>query len=318
MKRLITFFLSAALLLSPVLAVGTSEKFPAVNSYPGYADVKEGDWFYDNAKLCYEIGLMTGTDKGFEPGKVLTVAECSTIAARMREALTGEIIPEADPTKYVFCPLPWWVKYVDYIRDADPTLAATLAHPEEECSRGQFLSLLNAAIPAEADVLTVINSITTLPDEDSQVVLKFYNAGILTGVDALGTFAGERSLTRAEAAAMVSRVARPELRLSFTPADYSPFTAAYLTPDTVMFENGTRAEEFLITVNNAISAWEAALGEDFNWHYVWTDGKSVLTHVKEDSLSALGVTEKQGTEAYRDFDVQVYYSRLIDLTGETL
>ena len=44
----------------------------------------------------------------------------------------------------------------------------------------------------------------------------------------------------------------------------------------------------------------------------------ILKHVKEDALSALGVTEKQGTGAYKDFDVQVYYSRLIDLTGETL
>ena len=149
-------------------------------------------------------------------------------------------------------------------------------------------------------------------------MLDFYNWGILTGVDKYGTFAPDKTLSRAECAAMVSRVARSELRLTFTPADYSPFTAAHLTPDTVMFDSGVTAEEYLITVNNAISAWEAALGEDFNWHAVWTDGKSVLTHVKEDSLSALGVTEKQGTEAYRDFDVQVYYSRLIDLTGETL
>ena len=85
-----------------------------------------------------------------------------------------------------------------------------------------------------------------------------------------------------------------------------------------MFDNGLTAEEYLIAVNNAISAWEDTLGDEFNWHTVWSDGKSVLKHVKEDSLSALGVTEKQGTGAYKDFDVQVYYSRLIDLTGETL
>lgn len=117
---------------------------------------------------------------------------------------------------------------------------------------------------------------------------------------------------------MVARMAKPELRKTFTPADYSPFTAACLTPDTVLFDTGLTAEEYLTTVNNAISAWEAALGEEFNWHTVWSDGKSVLQHVKEDSLSALGLTEKQGTQAYKDFDVQVYYARLIDITGETL
>ena len=81
MKRLTALFLSAALLLTPTLAAG-EETFPAVNVYPGYADVAATDWFYDNAKLCYETGLMTGTNKGFEPGKVLTVAECTAIAAR--------------------------------------------------------------------------------------------------------------------------------------------------------------------------------------------------------------------------------------------
>ena len=117
---------------------------------------------------------------------------------------------------------------------------------------------------------------------------------------------------------MVSRIARSELRLSFTPEDYSSFTAAYLTPDTAMFENGLSAGEYLTAVNNAIAAWETALGDDFNWHHVWTDGKSVLTHVKEDSLTALGVTAETGTQAYQDFDVQVYYSRLIDLMGGPL
>ena len=40
MKRLTAFALSAALLLTPALAAGTEEKFPAVNVYPGFADVK--------------------------------------------------------------------------------------------------------------------------------------------------------------------------------------------------------------------------------------------------------------------------------------
>ena len=89
MKRFSAFLLSAALLLSPALAVGAEEKFPPVKEYPGYADVKEADWFYDNAKLCYEIGIMTGTDIGFEPNKTLTGPECAALAARLREGLTG-------------------------------------------------------------------------------------------------------------------------------------------------------------------------------------------------------------------------------------
>lgn len=306
MKRLAALVLSGALLLFPALAAGTEEKFPVVNIYPGYADVQEGDWFYANAKLCYETGLMTGTDVGFEPNKVLTTAEAVTLAARVGATLRGEAIRPAQPGE------PWWEPYREYrfpYGGGEGGSAPAI--------RWDFLFMLYQ-YAYEFGLLEPINTVTALPDSDDAMVLAYYNAGILTGVDKYGTFAGGKSLTRAEAAAMVSRIVRPELRLSFTPADYSPFTAAYLTPDTVMFDTGLTAEEYLITVNNAIAAWEAALGDEFNWHAVWSDGKTVLNHVKDDSLSALGVTAKQGTQAYKDFDVQVYYSRLIDLTGKTL
>ena len=307
-KRLTCAVLALALCLGlcPAFGAGTEEKFPIKNTYPGYADVKETDWFYQNAKLCYETGLMNGTDLGFEPNKVLTQAECVTLAARVGAILRGETIRPAQPGE------PWWEPYREY---RFPSGGGGVSY--EGATRWDFLFMLYLYV-YEAGLLEPINAITALPDSDEAMVLAYYNAGILTGTDEYGSFQGGKGLTRAEAAAMVSRIIRPGLRLSFTPADYSPFTAAYLTPDTVMFDNGLTAEEYLITVNNAIAAWEAALGEDFNWHYVWTDGKSVLNHVKEDSLSALGVTAKQGTQAYKDFDVQVYYSRLIDLTGNTL
>lgn len=307
-KRLTCAVLALALCLGlcPALAVGAEEKFPIKNTYPGYADVHENDWFYANAKLCYETGLMNGTDLGFEPNKVLSQAEAVTLAARVGAILRGEAIRPAQPGE------PWWEPYREYRFPSGGGEGGSAP-----AARWDFLFMLYQYV-YEAGLLTPINDVKTLPDSGDAMVLNYYNAGILTGLDSYGTFAGGKSLTRAEAAAMVSRVIRPELRLSFTPADYSPFIAAYLTPDTVMFDNGLTAEEYLITVNNAIAAWEAALGDDFNWHTVWTDGKSVLNHVKDDSLSALGVTAKQGTQAYKDFDVQVYYSRLIDLTGKTL
>lgn len=325
-KKISALFLSAALLLSPALAVGSEEKFPAVNAYPGYTDVKETDWFYDTAKLCYEIGIMTGTDRGFEPNKTLSGPECAALAARLREKLTGKPIPAPVPDPS----LPWHQNYVDYLLEVAQESGSSLygvikwydrALFEAPATRYDFLIFMALVADGNWDYFSEINHISyeDLPDvKDDNVVLQFYNWGILTGMDQYGTFAGNKTLTRAEAAAMAARMAKPELRKAFVPADYSPFAAAYLTPDTVMFGNGLTAKEFLITVNNAISAWEDALGEEFNWHFVWTDGKSVLDHVKDDSLSAMGVTEKQGTEAYKDFDVQVYYARLIDLTGETL
>ena len=85
-KRLTALVLAGVLTLTPALAAVTdyqvADKFPAVAEYPGYPDVGENDWFYENAKLCYEVGLMTGTEAGFEPDKTLSEEET---AASLRE-----------------------------------------------------------------------------------------------------------------------------------------------------------------------------------------------------------------------------------------
>ena len=218
-KRSLCLVLALALCLGGVHAAG-EELFPAVNAYPGYADVGETAWYYDNIKLCNEVGLMNGTDKGFQPEKTLTVAECAAVSSRIREKLTGEAIPGVTPLPGET--LPWYQQYLGYMRSADAKLTPMLAHPEDPCSRMQYLMLLNAALPSEQGLLSAINSITSLPDTDDTAVLKFYNAGILTGVDEQGTFDGGKSLTRAECAAMVSRIVRPELRQSFTPKAKEP------------------------------------------------------------------------------------------------
>ena len=74
-------------------------------------------------------------------------------------------------------------------------------------------------------------------------------------MDDWGTFAPGKTLTRAETAAMVARVARPELRERFTPADYAMFTAAYLKPADVLFTNGVTAGQYLPISRPSSTAW---------------------------------------------------------------
>ena len=204
LQRVAALALSAALLGGSALAVTPQEAFPGKNTYPGYADVAEGAWYADAARVCYEIGLMTGTDTGFAPLSTLTVGEVAAIAARMNEAITGQAIFLADST------LPWYTSYVDYLEG----LGVTVPDPEKQATRQEFVTLLSAVVPE--DMLSPINAITVLPDTDDPDVLRFYNAGILTGMDSAGTFDPDKTLTRAECAAMVARVAREELRVHFT------------------------------------------------------------------------------------------------------
>lgn len=69
------------------------------------------------------------------------------------------------------------------------------------------------------DLLEPINDITDFPDatgETKNVVLPFYQAGILTGTDDYGTFRANGTLSRAEMSTMAARLIRPELRQEFT------------------------------------------------------------------------------------------------------
>lgn len=71
---------------------------------------------------------------------------------------------------------------------------------------------------AAVTALPAINEITGLPDTGDPDALELYRAGVLTGSDEYGTFHGELTLTRAEAAAICARILRPDLRVHFTPA----------------------------------------------------------------------------------------------------
>ena len=87
---------------------------------------------------------------------------------------------------------------------------------EDPAARLDLAEWLYAALPAEA--LSPINTVDTLPDSADQEVLALYRAGILTGVDETGAFAPYRTLSRAELATVLARIAEPDLRVSIPTA----------------------------------------------------------------------------------------------------
>ena len=96
---------------------------------------------------------------------------------------------------------------------------------------------------------------------------------------------------------------------------YTPFAAAGLKPSDVLFTGGTTAGAYLPYVQELIDGLEAdcaAQGMEFNW-FNTVDGVTFLDYVKNTALTHFGVTAKEGTDLYKNFDVQVYYSRYLDL-----
>ena len=303
--------LSAALLAGSALAVTPAEAFPDRNVYPGFADVADGAWYADSVRVCCEIGLMVGTDTGFAPEQVLTVGEVAAIAARMNAAITGLGIPIADPKPGET--LPWYFSYVTYLEH----LGIDVPDPTRQATRREFVALLSAVAPE--DMLSPINAVTTLPDTDAPDVLRFYNAGILAGVDLWGSFAPDKTLTRAECAAMVGRIVRPALRLSLSLADASPFAAAGLAPADVLFQTAEKtvtAGEYLPHVLSLIDGLETACAEGgmaFRWDNTLNGDETYRDYVLRTALADFGVSAADGTILYQRFDVAEFYRRWLDL-----
>ena len=209
MKRKLTALLLALALCAGSALAAEGGLFPAVNRYPGFTDVAAGTYYAEPVRICYETGLMTGmTDTTFAPRGTVSVAQAATIAARIRETITGEAIPTTPPADNY----PWYQSYVDYLELA----GVAVPSPTKNATRQEFFRLLSAVVPEWS--LEPINSIQSLPDTADTGVLRFYNAGILTGMDDYGTFSPDSTLTRADCATMLARIVQPDLRERFTPA----------------------------------------------------------------------------------------------------
>lgn len=80
-------------------------------------------------------------------------------------------------------------------------------------------SLFAWLVDLTAGKLEAVNETAAAPDvvvgetRDAESILRLYQAGILTGVDAAGNFGGDKELTRAQAAIMMARVLQPSLRV---------------------------------------------------------------------------------------------------------
>ena len=192
--------------------------FPRPASYTAgrFTDVSAGQWYASSVADAYELGLMTGVSgTEFYPSGNVTLAQAITMAARVHSIYeTGaENFDQTDP---------WYKVYVEYAyKNGIIGQAMYTGNVEKEATRAQFAEIFAAALPA--DGLISINKVQdgAIPDVPADAaiapaVYKLYRAGILTGSDEKGTFYPDRSITRAEAAAIVARMGDSSMRKGVT------------------------------------------------------------------------------------------------------
>ncbi len=207
-KNLVLSCLAAAFALS----LTSFAAFERINTYTQdiFDDVPSTAWYSKEVANTYELGLMNGKGNGiFEPSGNVTLAEAITMASRCCAIHNGEEIQPSEGT--------WYKMYVDYAMKKGFVKDGQFDSYTRNASRSEVAQIFKNAMPD--GYFPEINDVEKLHDVPCDMlsyddILTLYRAGIVMGSDEYGTFRPYDSITRAEAAAIINRVALPENRIS--------------------------------------------------------------------------------------------------------
>ena len=196
-----------------------SARFPLTRGrLPSFSDVSPREWYALWVDIAYNVGLTSGVGGGcFAPERTLTVAEAIQLAATLESRCRGDDFHLRSSQGGS-----WYSPAVDYCLASGILRRGSLEPADygRPITRQEMVQLFAATSLARD--MPVINSLERMreliPDVDredpaSGAVYELYAKGILAGTDGHRTFNGGGTVTRAEAAAIVSRMARAEQRL---------------------------------------------------------------------------------------------------------
>ena len=223
MKRWISVLLVMAMLVGMIPAMAADAAVPAltnfktVQRYDGsFADVVVGSWYEADVERAFELGLLKGRSAtSFAPNGEIQISEALTFACRLHSIYhTGS----ADFVQGS----PWYRVYVDYAVENGIIGANEYGDYTAAATRAQFAQIFAKVLPDAA--MPYINNVAYgyIPDLTAdmacyEAAYHLYRAGILHGRDATGTFKPETHITRAEIAAIVTRMVLPTQRKAFHP-----------------------------------------------------------------------------------------------------
>ncbi len=224
----------------------TMEEIPAYNAvgesvYIGASYESDGSELPETCRL--EIGF-----EGYNHVRTFAGVKEShqSVPGTMNQGYVGTGYRFADPKAGRFTTLPgqqyveqyqeaWWFPAVFYLGSEgvmdfwgelvyrasngnngdDSGYDPAVRFSKDNATRALFAWLVDLT----AGKLEAVNETASAPDvvvgetQDAESILRLYQAGVLTGADAAGTFGGDKELTRAQAAIMMARVLEPSLRV---------------------------------------------------------------------------------------------------------
>lgn len=198
-----------------VRQANSMSNFKRVLTYPGFTDVKTGDWFHGNVKTAYEYGFVTGkSTTTFDPTGDVTIQEAIVMAARIRSVYewgsNSLMIPNPAP---VGNEGPWASAYINYAIQNGLISKSDFTDYAKPATRAEMAHIFANVLPASTGVYTATNTVDTnaIPDvtttsQYSADIYKLYKAGILTGTGDARYFEPNSHINRASTAAIASRL----------------------------------------------------------------------------------------------------------------
>lgn len=195
-----------------------SARFPLTqDDLPDFSDVSPRDWFDVWVDIACNVGLMEGVGGNrFAPNQTLTVAETLQLAAELESRQTGDSFHTQVQSDKV-----WYRPAVNYCQARGILSAGEFSDYERPITRAEMAKLFAAtslvkSIPQCNDLNRVKSTVPDVKSGDyaADAIFSLYAKGVLTGSDSRLTFRPGDTLTRAEAAAIVSRMARAEQRVT--------------------------------------------------------------------------------------------------------
>ena len=176
-----------------------------------FADVAPTHWANANIKKAAKIGAFSGYEDGtFRPENQITHGEF--IKAVIAIVYDGDVTtaPKATTTwaewaqPYLNAAFQMGIMNRDDVDILSQGTPMTRAEVAKIATR--VFEYFNQYIDATNDADTIFNDLNTTPNRYKPFIAKAYTAGILAGYED-GTFRPDNTLTRAEAAAIITRIA---------------------------------------------------------------------------------------------------------------
>ncbi len=178
-----------------------------------FSDVSEDEWYYPYVQTAYNFGIINGKSESiFDPNAGLTCAEAAKIAAVIHSRNRN------DSKEVVFSPTGsnWYDVYVDYCYENSILEDYIVFDWNKNATRAQMAYLFSRCDTDKYYINEV--PLTDIPDVYDTTpfayeILDLYNKGIAVGSNEYMAYYPDAQVKRSEAAALISRILCPNMRI---------------------------------------------------------------------------------------------------------